>query len=175
MSKYTKQFKLAVIKRYLKNPTSFHSVGQHYAIDASIVRNWVKRYQQRGADGLGKKFSHYNVEFRLSVLQHMWDQQLSYAQTALLFDIRSPGCLGVWERSYHSGGIDALTPRTRGRPKNMSTPPTPKPPSVNDDESRSREELLTEVTYLRMENAYLKKLKALVQQQTQTTSRKKRR
>jgi transposase len=104
----------------------------------------------------------------------MWDQQLSYAETALVFDIRSSGCLGVWERSYHSGAIEALTPRTRGRPKNMSTPPTTQPPSTKEDESRSREELLAEVAYLRMENAYLKKLKALVQQQAQTTPRNKR-
>jgi len=44
-----------------------------------------------------------------------------------------------------------------------------------DDATRSREELLAEVNFLRMENAYLKKLKALVQQQEQqTTARKKR-
>lgn len=34
------------------------------------------------------------------------------------------------------------------------------PPS---DEARSREELLAELAYLRMENAYLKKLEALTQ------------
>ncbi len=175
MSKYTKQFKLAVVKRYLNNSTSLNAIGQHYCINGSIVGSWVKRYEQYGADGLGKKFSHYNLEFRLTVLRHMWDQQLSYGETALVFDIRSPGCLGVWERSYHRGGIDALTPRTRGRPKNMSAAPTPKPPSTKEDESRSREELLAEVAYLRMENAYLKKLKALVQQQAQTTPRNKRR
>jgi transposase len=55
----------------------------------------------------------------------------------------------------------------------VSKPPAPKTPI--DDEVRSREDLLTEVNYLRMENAYLKKLKALVQQQAQpATARKKR-
>jgi transposase len=49
------------------------------------------------------------------------------------------------------------------------------PAPVKPDDSRTREELLEEVNYLRMENEYLKKLKALVQEQAQeAASRKKR-
>ncbi len=44
-----------------------------------------------------------------------------------------------------------------------------------DDESRTREELLAEVNHLRMENAYLKKLDALVQQQKQREIARKKR
>ena len=57
----------------------------------------------------------------------------------------------------------------------MPTSQPPQPQPHVDDATRSREELLAEVNFLRMENAYLKKLKALVQQQEQqTTARKKR-
>ena len=49
-------------------------------------------------------------------------------------------------------------------------------PTTTDDESRSKKDLLAEIDQLRMENAYLKKLEALVQQQKQqkAATRKKR-
>ena len=103
----------------------------------------------------------------------MWVNELSFVQAATHFNIRSPGVIPTWERCYHSGGLDALTPRQRGRPKKMPEVPPPKPQAPADDDTRTREELLAEVNYLRMENAYLKKLKALVQQQP-TTAQKKR-
>ena len=52
--------------------------------------------------------------------------------------------------------------------------PTAKPDIPSDDEKRSQEELLAELAYLRMENAYLKKLQALVQARPKQASPKKR-
>ncbi len=55
----------------------------------------------------------------------------------------------------------------------------PEPPLIpaksdapHDDESKSREELLAELSELRMENAYLKKLEALTQARQLPTGRK---
>lgn len=59
----------------------------------------------------------------------MWANELSYRQMAKAFNIRNAGCIGQWERCYHSG------------------------------ETRTREQLLAEVNHLRMEYAYLKKLR----------------
>jgi transposase len=175
MSKYTKQFKLAVVKRYQEGSAGYQTVARQYEINPSFVRNWVKQHTLHGEAGLDKKFSHYSAQFKLSVLQHMWNEQKSCRETAILFDIRNVGVLSAWERSYHSGGIEALTPRPRGRRKAMSTPKKEvQPQSAKPDESRSREELLEEVNHLRMENAYLKKLKALVQEQELEASLKKR-
>jgi transposase len=103
----------------------------------------------------------------------MWDNELSYGQAAALFNIRSPGSLSVWEREYRRAGLDALVGRPRGRPKSM---PVPLPPEQKpDDDKRPREELLAELDYLRMENAYLKKLRALVQaRQNQTPPQKRK-
>jgi len=56
----------------------------------------------------------------------------------------------------------------------MSPPKKVQAQPAKPDESRSREELLEEVNHLRMENAYLKKLKALVQEQELEASLKKR-
>lgn len=176
MAKYTTQFKLEVVQQYLVGDVGLKSLCRLRGLCHTVVERWVNLFKAHGEAGLEKKFTSYSVARKLAILRHMWDNELSYAQTAAAFNIRGTGSIPAWERCYHSGGIDALMPRQRGRPKKMpdSQPPAAQLPT--DDETRTREELLVEVNYLRMENAYLKKLKALVQEQKQqrATARKKR-
>lgn len=176
MTKYDERFKLKVVRQYLSGTSGYKVIAQQHGLNDGMVKRWVDLHRLHGKAGLAKKFSHYDAEFRLALLHHMWENELSYSQTAAVFNIRSVGCIGRWERCYHSGGIDALKPRTRGTPKKMPTPENSKPPLPSDDETRTREELLAEVNHLRMEVAYLKKLRALVQAQQpqRTIARKKR-
>jgi transposase len=175
MSKYSEEFKLSVVQQYLGGVGGFKAIARQHGLCHSVVRRWVLWYQAYGTEGLKKKFTHYSAEFKLSVLQRIWDDELSYGQAAIAFDIRNPGVLGVWERVYRSGGIDALRSRPKGKPRQMTiaiAKPEPKPKP--DDENRSHDELLAELNHLRMENAYLKKLRALVQAQQKATPPKKR-
>ena len=176
MTKHTEQFKLEVVQQYALGTLGYKSLATLHGLNYARVRLWVSLYHHHGAAGLAKKFSHYDAEFKLSVLQHMWAKDLSYGQVAALFNIRSPGSIGHWERCYHDGGIDALIPRSRGGAKKMPDSLLPKPPLPPDHDPGTREELLAEVNHLRMENAYLKKLQALIQlqQQQRATARKKR-
>jgi|SRR5476649_917323 len=141
------------------------SGGETNGVSASMVKLWVAVYKRYGAAGLRKKFDHYDAPFRLRALKLMWKNHWSYSETAIVLGIRSSGCLAVWERCYHSGGIDALKPRKRGRPPKMPDFSPARTPTTTDDESRSKKDLLAEIDQLRMENAYLKKLEALVQGQ----------
>ena len=183
MAKHNEQFKLSLVEQYLTVVEGLNSISKEHGIHHSMLKRWVQLYQVHGLTGLTKKHTHYNAEFRMKVLDHMYKHSLSYSKVAAVFNIRSVGCIGQWERCYHSGGIDALTPRSRGRPKTMSPSQDPQAPlSVTEDlhsseDLRSREDLQAEVNYLRMEVAYLKKLQALVQaqQQQRMIARKKRR
>ncbi|AVC49250.1 transposase [Rhizobium leguminosarum] len=173
MSNHSLAFKLSVVEFYEKGERSAREVGAHFAVDHGTVRKWVASYEAHGVPGLAKKFSHYDAAFKLSVLQRMWKDGLSYRQTAALFDIRNKGCLSDWERRYETGGIDALTSRRKGGPRSMSEPPIPREPqALQSDEAKSREELLSELNYLRMENDYLKKLEALTRKQPALKKRK---
>lgn len=177
MSKYSEQFKLAIVQQYLLGNAGSTKIAHEHNLPRSTVRTWVRLHRAHGSDGLAKKFSHYSADFKLSVLQRMWDDELSYGQVAAAFNIRNAGCLSHWERCYHSGGLDALAPRKRGRPKKMPIIPNTEPPELLPDPAgRTRDELVAEVNQLRMEVAFLKKLEALVQAQKQqrTTTRKKR-
>ena len=177
MSKYSEQFKLAMVRQYESGTAGYSQLANEHNVPDSMVRLWVRLYRAHGADGLAKKFSHYTAEFKLAVLRHMWDDDLSYKQVAAAFNIRNPGSVSNWERCYHSGDLDALAPRKRGRPKNMPTHPNTEPPApAPDPAGPTYDQLVAEVNQLRMEVAYLKKLEALVQakRQQQTTMRKKR-
>jgi transposase len=175
MTKYSEQFKLEVVRDYLgAGSDGLAAVAKRHGISGHFtVRKWVLAYQLHGDAGLSKKRSQYSVEFKLSVLQHMWDNHLSIIQTAARFDIRHHAVVGIWERAYQDGGVEALAPRPKGKPKQMATS-VPKPESPPKDDNRSREELLAEVNQLRMELAYLKKLEALVQARSKQAPKKKR-
>jgi transposase len=176
MTKFDEHLKLSVVKQCRSGKWTYAEVARRNAVSETVVRSWVAFYEHHGIAGLRQKFEHYDAQFRLKVLKQMWKNHWSYKEAAVAFDIRSSGCLAVWERCYHSGGIDALKPRKRGRPPKMPDFPDTPPQTSADDKGRSKEDLLAEINQLRMENAYLKKLEALVQAQKQqpVTARKKR-
>lgn len=175
MAKYDEQFKLAVVQDYLVDGSDgYRSVAKRHGLTShTMLERWVLAYRLHGSAGLVKKSSTYSAEYKLSVLQHMWDNQLSMTQTAAKFDIRHHAMVGIWERAYRDGGVEALIPRPRGKPKAMPTPESA-PDSPFDDDKLSREQLLAEVKQLRMELAYTKKLQALVQARQKQVPQKKR-
>ncbi len=175
MSKYSEQFKLSLVQQYLSGSGGLKFIAQEHGIDHSQFGRWVSAYKQHGISGLQKKRAIYSAEFKLTVLEHMRLNDLSQDQTAALFDIRSPAHIGIWKRGYDQHGPEALTPRPKGRQRRMSDSLSPK--KINspvDDALRSREDLLAEVNQLRMENAYLKKLGALVQATQQVQLKKQK-
>lgn len=174
MTKHSEQLKLKMVKQYLAGAGGARVLAQRHGVGYTVLRRWIAAYEQHGRDGLRKKFSHYDARFKMSVLTQMWREDLSYQQATAVFDIRSPTCIAKWERQYHAGGIDALAPRPRGRPKTMTRPAPEKPTEENAPDERTREQLLKENEYLRAEVAYLKKLDALLQAKKQGAQKKKR-
>jgi len=82
MSKYSEQFKLAIVQRYLTGTGGYKQIAHEHNLPHSTVRFWVNLHEAHGEDGLAKKFSHYSANFKLSVLQQMWDGDLSYRQVS---------------------------------------------------------------------------------------------
>jgi transposase len=174
MAKYDEQFRLRIVQEYLKGSASTRTLAARHGLGRSVIRRWVASYQEHGLAGLRRKVTNYDARFKLLVLQRMQRDGLSYGQVAALFDIRSPGHVSNWARLYHEGGIDALSPRRQGRPPRMNPEPSPQPAKEDVQDTRTRQDLLKEIEYLRAEVAYLKKLDALLQAKKQTAPRKKR-
>jgi transposase len=172
MGKYTPAFKLKVVQRYLEGSMGYRAVAEQFGIsNPSLVQRWVGFFRHHGEDGLKGKRASYDATFKLSVLQHMWDNKLSKGQAATTFNIRRHATVGAWEQAYRQGGIAALEPGPTGRPKMQPEKNKPEPPENLD--TCSREELLDELLHLRAEVAYLKKLDALVRSRPQVKAQPK--
>ena len=157
MAKYDERFKLRAVKRYLMQEDGSKAVAASLAIDPAQLRRWVAGYRAHGRAGLSKKKSHYDAQFKLRVLNHARRECLSDRQVSALYDIRDAGSVARWRAQYDEHGIGALAPKPRGR-KAMPHKQPPEPVSKD----MTIEELQKELAYLRAENDYLKKMKALI-------------
>ena len=163
MSKYSKEFKLAVIQHYLSGRGGFKTVADRYGVKYAYVRKWVHAFEAHGQKSFIKGCAKYSGAFKLSVLRYMEQHQLSINQTAAHFNIPAPSSLLVWRRLYNEGGITALEPKPKGRPP-MSKPFKPFAPTNKPVTQMTPQELMQELEYRRVETDYLKKLEALAQQ-----------
>ena len=95
----------------------------------------------------------YTGEFKQMVVETMMRDKISYCEAARKFDICDHKRVASWERIYLMEGPEGLYIERRGR--GSKGRPQQFPKEVEED-------LLKEVQRLRAENAYLKKLQALV-------------
>ncbi len=176
MTKYSLELKQALIEECL-SARSVHEVALKHDLSPSLLRRWVKGYEKHGTAGLITKYSHYDAQFKLKVLQCIEQDGLSAQQACVRFDIRGPSSIRQWKRLYDAGGVEALRPhraREFSMPRKSSKQPSSTPPASADG-GLTPEQMLEELEYLRAENAYLKKLDALIQADPRTAQSRKRR
>ena len=160
MSKYTKSFKLQIVKDYESSHLGSSSFSKQYGVFKSTLENWVRDYRFYGSTCFDKRLQSYSLEFKLKVLKHMEAHGLSLPRTANLFNIPAPSTIFTWQRLYRLGSEPALLSSKLGRP--VMNQPKDKMDKAPKD--MTQEELLEEVLNLRAERDYLKKLQALIQQ-----------
>ncbi len=142
--KYSPETKLAVVNHYLSGKDGEQSTADLFGIERTSVRRWVRAWQFHGAEGLTAKNNHYSDEFKLVVVRAVISDRLTMREAAARFNLSAEILVRRWLDVYNDAGAEGL---------------------LNDKELEklSPEELRAELRYLRAENAYLKKLKALVQ------------
>ncbi|MET3287658.1 UNVERIFIED_CONTAM: transposase [Brevibacillus sp. OAP136] len=172
MSKFTVKEKLNVVKRYLMGNESQRSIASSTGVNHSVLRVWIQQFQYHGEKAFHKNYTPYTLQFKLDVLNYMYEQGTSIRETSAIFNIPSPSTLFKWQKLFEAGGIDALESKKKGRPsmKNDSQKKTKTTMPIEG----SLEALQAENERLRMENAYLKKLNALVQNKGKSPNKTKR-
>ena len=167
MSKYSLEFKLEIVEKCLSGKFTPYDFEKEFKISNRKIYEWIHRYKLNGVNGLIKnQKSSYSGDFKKSVVEYMHANHLSGAEAAEHFNLGS-NVVYKWERIYYEEGPDALYEERRGRPKMSSKP---KKKEINE---KDKEDLIAEVQRLRAENAYLKKLRALVQERIQQEQKKK--
>lgn len=98
----------------------------------------------------------YTGEFKQKVVEDIKISQLTYQEAADKHNVKSKTQIMNWERIYLEEGHEGLYIEHRGRKTGSNRGCQPKLDKKLEDD------LITEVQRLRAENAYLKKLNALV-------------
>lgn len=150
MEKFSLKFKQEVAEKYLEDELSLKSVVRMYDISPCTVRKWAYAYRE------------------LTVVKEVVDDCFSIRETAVKHGIPAFGTVCTWLEKYRKYGEDAFIRKNKKiiPVPNKRVIPVPTLPALTEDE-------LDELEQLRVENAYLKRLKALVQQKTCSAPKKK--
>lgn len=164
---YSNELKLEIVQRYLKGDIGLKPLAEQYHVNKCDIQKWKASYAEHGVEGLCKTHGTYTGDFKVAVVEYMHITGASMRQTAAHFNIPSFKSVSDWERIYYEEGKEALFEERRGRASKMGT----KHPRKSKNTIQKNEDLLAEVQRLRMENEYLKKLNALVQEREKSVKK----
>jgi transposase len=171
MAKFTAEQKLQAVARYLNGNESYREIGKSLGLDFRYINKWVKQFEHNGAEAFIKRCTSYTQQFKLYVLNFMTENGKSLTETAAIFNIPAPSSILVWKNQLETQGIDALLSKKKGRPS-MKKESNKQPKQALAE--GSVEALEARIKQLEMENEYLKKLNALVQNKEKSPNKTKR-
>ena len=167
MSKYNREFKLAIAKQCLSHESS-RSISKRLGIPDRYIRYWVQVYRFHSDNAFIKRKTPYSFEDKYRILKQMRENHWSMSYTSVAYNMSSPGTISTWLTQFERFGLSGLQPKKRGRKVKKST----NQEAMTPTEQMSLEELREELEYRRAENAYLKKLDALLQAKERKTKKK---
>ena len=144
MSKYTEELKKLIVLEHKIKHYGARVLQRKYGIPRSLIEQWIAQYELNGK--FTEPTRHFSGEFKLKVLNYQQEHHLSDLQTA--------GTQALFQKQG----------RYSKMPKKSLIPNKPREEWTKDEE----------LAYLRMENAYLKKYMALVQEDEKKKQKKDR-
>jgi transposase len=165
MAKYSEEFKIKLVTEYLQGNFGYSLLAKKYNMPSQTpLQDWVRAYKSQGLEGLRRRRKEaYSVQFKLDTVQFMLETGASYQETADQFKLNNPSLIYRWMKLFNEQGIEGLKPKSKGRPSMSKKPNKTK---KKEETMLTREkELERENELLRLEVAYLKKLRAFRENQ----------
>jgi len=166
MTKYSHEVRMKIVQE-LESGKSLKEVAKEYCIPNRSVRCWWAHYCEAGTSALIGLNQKYTTEFKLQAIEFRWAHELSYLHAAAQLGIPNESTIFVWEKKYLEFGVEALQDTKKGRPPKVPKQPPPKKPLTHEEQLEER------IKRLEMENAYLKKLNALVAEREKSEKKTK--
>lgn len=161
MAKYSEEFKIKLVIEYLSGNLGYRSLAKKYNMGSQTqIVEWVNTYKSQGMEGLKRRKTkkEYSVQFKLDTIQFMLNTGASYLETAVQFNLNNPSLIKRWMKTFREQGVEGLELNLKGRPSMSKKSNNPK--KMEEKRLTREEELERENELLRLENAYLKKLRA---------------
>lgn len=152
--------KLMIVRYVLEENHSLWEAADFFGVAYQTIRMWVKHYENEGISGLTIKNKTYSGEFRVYVIEYMRKHNLSLVEIAIRFSLPDHTRIRIWNKIYDEKGPQYLLEEHRGRKKMKSK----RKKKSSNALTSTEKELLKKIKYLETENAYLKKLNALIQE-----------
>ena len=168
--RWTKEEKLKMVLEYEKDGFTPTVEGCSRKTMYHNVRKWARVYDLYGESGLEHRNRRWTYENKVNAVQRVLDGE-SYHEVAHSLGMSTKTQVMTWHRKYLELGWDGLKLDGRGRKRKMGSKPTK--PSKSKSQAEEIVELRKKLEYLEAENAYLKKLAALVQQRKAQEQKKK--
>lgn len=164
MGKFTQEVKHQAIQRFLNDLVSYRELAKEVGVDDSVLRYWVMLFKYHGDQAFSFPYTKYTAAFKLRVIEFINETNYSVREASAIFHLPDPSMVRRWKKKWEIGGEGALKIKEKG-PSIMSSPNQKKRNEKENSSNQSIEEMKKELNHLRMENAYLKKLRALVQEE----------
>ena len=161
MSKLTREDKIKIYERR-KNGETIPSLAKAFNVQESNIKYLVDLIEKHGYDILRKdKNRTYSKDFKLQIINRILINHESINSVAINIGLVSPGILHNWLSKFKENGYNVVEKKKGRKPKSMTKP------KKNDktlSEKEKIKQLEDKILYLKAENEYLKKLRALVQE-----------
>ena len=103
--KYSKEFKLKILKEHNEKGISYWKLGKNYGIEASIIRRGGYAYDTFGEDGLEKHNSdlcNYSSAFKQMVVDEFLEGNVSIQELAYKYKIYARSTVRNWIKQYNN-------------------------------------------------------------------------
>lgn len=168
--RWTKEEKLKMVLEYKKNGSTPTVEGCSKKTMYNRIRMWAKVYDIYGENALEHRSRRWTLEDKANAVQRVLEGE-SYCKVAHSLGMPRETQVLTWHRKYLELGWDGLKLDGRGRKRKMGNKPIK--PFKSKSQAEEIVELRKRLEYLEAENAYLKKLAALVQQRKAQEQKKK--
>ena len=168
--RWTKEEKLKMVLEYKNKGVIPYVAGCARSTMGHNIAMWFRVYELYGEDGLEHRSRHWTYVDKVNAVQRVLDGE-SYHEVSHSLGIANSSQISTWHRKYLELGWGGLKLDGRGRKRKMGNKPIK--PSKSKSQAEEIVELRKRLEYLEAENAYLKKLAALVQQRKAQEQKKK--
>ena len=159
MSKLTREDKIEIYERR-KNGETISSLAKAFNIRESNIKYLITLIEKHGNNILRKdKNRAYSKEFKLQAINRILINHESINSVAIDIGLISAGILHNWLSKFKENGYNVVEKKKGRKPKSMTKPKKNNKVLSEKDKIKLLED---EIIYLKAENEYLKKLKALV-------------